>query len=136
MNTTQQIIDDMRKITMLTGQISTIHKVSLEKWCYIAFDYVEEVEIKYDLSKDRFLQAKMGFVDFYIKTKNTKEPGFQQQHITQRIDTLSGWVRDIFWKEIAVSVYIDNQLVGQSIPETSTGVDLKGDTDGSYFDKK
>lgn len=129
----QKLVDDMRKITMLTGQISTIQETSLKKWCYIAFDDVQEIEIKYDLSKDRFLQTKMGYVDFYIKTTT---PDSQQDFLQQRVDRITEWVRDLFWNEIAVSVYINDSLVKINVPELKTDVDLKGETSGLDNDKK
>jgi len=104
MNNTQQMMEDMKKITMLTGEISSIHELNLKNWIFVAFDGVQELEIKYDLTKDRTKETGEGFVEFYLKVKTDTENNM----LKQRCETLTGWVRNMFWKEIKIKVYIND----------------------------
>ena len=90
MNNTQKMMDDMKKITMLTGEISSIHELNLRNWVFVAFDGV-------DLTVD----------PAHTVPKLLKE----------RCETLAGWVRSMFWHEIRVKVNFNgvNQFTDSTI---------------------
>ncbi len=104
----------MKKITMLTGEISSIHELNLRNWVFVAFDGVESVEINYDLTKDRTKDLGEGFVDFNL----TVDPAHTvPKLLKERCETLAGWVRSMFWHEIRVKVNFNgvNQFTDSTI---------------------
>lgn len=106
----KEIIDDMRRITMLTGEISSIHIKSLRQWCFVVFDGVESVEIEYDLTKDTTKSVGEGFVNFKMNASNIELADFKKQgEFGKRCQTLATWVRNMFWPEIRVTMYLNGQ---------------------------
>ena len=110
MNNTKEILEDMRKITMLTGEISSLHEVNLKKWPYVAFDGVQEVEIKYDLTIHRTRELGEGYVEFHLKIDKQADNSL----IKERSEMLTGWVRNMFWYEIKTVVSINDTIVYQN----------------------
>lgn len=108
----QNILEDMRKITILTGTISKIHEQSLSKWPYIVFDEIGSLEVDYDLgNKDR---NGANFVNFYITS--SKE---EHEDANKRCETLTSWVRDMFWKDIDVNVFINEKNIYSNLCKPS-----------------
>ena len=111
----EKLLEDMRSITMLTGEISSVHLLNLKNWVFIAFDNVDTVEIDYDLSKAKYVSLEgrsSGFINFKI---TTKDPNYEQQNTKARSETLTQWVRSMFWKDINVHIFINNQCVFEDI---------------------
>lgn len=101
----QEMIDDMRNITMLTGQISIVQEKTIKTWPSVAYDDVVGVEIKYDLTKDYVKENGEGYVKYYINTKNIPEDA------EKRSKFLAHWIRDLFWKEIKIEVYLNEKCI-------------------------
>lgn len=99
----KEILDDMRRLTILTGEISTVHEKSLKNWPYVLFDGLVDMKIEYDLTKDYTKEVGEGFINFFIALEDIEVELFKE-----RCETLSSWVRDMFWKEIKVGVIINN----------------------------
>jgi hypothetical protein len=106
-NNTQNILEDMKKITMLTGEISNIHQKSLMTWPYVVFDSVENVEIKYDLSKSTQLAQQHNLIEFFISINQVKKT---IDNFEKRCQTLESWVENMLWSGIDVKIYINNTL--------------------------
>ena len=98
----KEILDDLRNLTMLTGELASVHEESLRKWPYVLFNGVKSVEIKYDLTKLYTQEVGEGYVAYYINIEKPGEP-------KSECDILTSWVRDMFWKEIEVSVHINDE---------------------------
>lgn len=107
--TVEAMLDDMRKITMLTGEISSVHQESLQKWPYIVFDDVEGVEVKYDLTKTTMKSAGQNLVEFFI----TMPKGYEKKGVIENFDArcrnLVSWVWQMFWVDIKVMVFINGE---------------------------
>ena len=111
----EKLLEDMRSITMLTGEISSVHLLNLKNWVFVAFDNVNTVEMDYDLSKAKYTSLEgqsSGFVNFKI---TTKDPNYEQQNTKARSETLTKWVRSMFWKDINIHIFINNQCVFEDI---------------------
>lgn len=111
----EKLLDDMRNITMLTGEISSVHLLNLKNWVFIAFDNINTVEIDYDLSKSRYTSPEEkinGFVNFKL---TTKDPEYKQENLNARSTTLTQWVRSMFWNDIDVTIFINDQSVFQDV---------------------
>jgi hypothetical protein len=122
----EKLLEDMRSITMLTGEISSVHFLNLKNWVFIAFDNVNTVEIDYDLSKAKYTSPEgggSGFINFKI---TTKDPDYEQQDTKTRSETLTQWVRSMFWKDINIHIFINNQCVFEdTITPEATPEDLR-----------
>lgn len=108
----QNILEDMRKITILTGTISKVHEQSLGKWPYIVFDDVGSLGVDYDLSKKE--KNNMNFVNFYITSSKQ-----EYEDLDKRCGKLTEWVRDMFWKEVDVNIFINEKNIYSNIYKSS-----------------
>lgn len=111
MNKADEILKDLKNITMLTGELSSVHEKSMMKWPYIAFDGVGDVEIKYDFSKDYIKEVGESYVDFYLTISKEQE---EQDKIDLRGNHIAAWVRDSLWNEIRVRVFFNNKIKYQN----------------------
>lgn len=104
-----EMLDEMRQLTIITGELSSIHLKNMQKWPYIVFDHVEEVAINYDLSKSRMLNKGVGLVEFHIKMPEE----FNQIGVIDKFDdrcrNLVYWVYGMLWVEINVLIFINGQ---------------------------
>lgn len=96
------ILEDMRKITMLTGEISSVHEESLQKWPYIIFDNVQNVEIKYDLTKEYTQETGEGYVIYRLEIPPENVP--KEEEFVKLCKILTSWVRDMLWDDIKVDI--------------------------------
>jgi hypothetical protein len=106
--TVEAMLEDMRKITMLTGEISSVHQESLQKWPYIVFDDVEGVEVKYDLTKATMESAGQNLVEFFIAMPKGHEEKGVIDRFDDRCRNLVSWVWQMFWSDIEVRVFVNN----------------------------
>lgn len=104
----KDIVEDMKKITMLTGEISNIHEKSLVTWPYIVFDNIKNVEIKYDLTKTTQLESGYNLVEFFVFTSDQNRQNID--NFEKRCETLKQWTEGMLWSGIEVRVYIDGFL--------------------------
>ena len=112
-NNVQAILDDMRRITILTGEISSVHEASLLKWPYIIFDNINDVKINYDLSKVTFQYLGKNLREFHIHKSQDKL--LSQEELDKRSNILKTWAEDMFWPNIEIKVYINEELKFKSI---------------------
>lgn len=101
----QNILEDMRKITILTGEISSIHQKNLSTWPYVVLDNIQNVEIKYDLSKSTYENMGHNFINFFITVSDQNIDDLEK-----RCETLKKWTQEMLWSEIEVNVHINNTL--------------------------
>jgi hypothetical protein len=100
------ILDDMRRITMLTGEISNVHEMSLKQWPYVLFEGVQHVSVSYDLTKQTALENGANHMSYTIYA-----PVVDEVQTKERSKILASWVRDMFWKEIDITVTVDGQII-------------------------
>jgi len=106
--TAEIILEDMKKITILTGEISNVHEKSLLTWPYVVFDHVKDVEIKYDLSKSAQLDLGYNSVEFFV---TLSEQGRQNiDNFEKRCETLKEWTESMLWSGIEIKVYVNGAL--------------------------
>lgn len=98
----EKIVEDMRRLTMLTGQLSSVHEETLYTWPLILFDNIQNVEIKYDLSKDYTQEVGEGYVIYNLDI--LPENDLEEEDFTRRCEMLTSWVRNMLWKDIKVEV--------------------------------
>lgn len=104
-NTKQEttVVDDHKKMLIMTGNLSDFQLDNLKKWPFILFDKeLEQAEINYDFTKvvanEEELSPGRVSYNFTFK-KNTK---LSREETKKKLDMLSLWTRFLFWKETKV----------------------------------
>ena len=97
------IVDDHKKMLIMTGNLSDFQLDNLKKWPFILFDKeLDRVSVKYDFTKtvanEEELSAGLVTYDFEFK-KNTK---MSREETKKKLDLLTLWTRFLFWKETKV----------------------------------
>ena len=118
-NNTKNILEDMKKITMLTGEISNIHEKSLLTWPYVVFDNIKNVEIKYDLTKSAHLELGYNLVEFFVFSSDQDRQNID--NFEKRCETLKQWTEEMFWSGVEVRVYMDGFLEYPDTLEVQNG---------------
>lgn len=103
----EKIVEDMRKLTMLTGQLSSIHEESLYAWPLVLFDGIQNIEIKYDLTKDYTQEVGEGYMTYNLEISDDEI--LEEKDFHKRCEILTAWVRDMFWNNIKVEVVAKTQ---------------------------
>lgn len=119
----EKIVEDMRNLTMLTGQLSSIHEETLYTWPLILFDNVQNVEIKYDFTKDYTQEVGEGYVIYSVDVSDDTK--YTEEEFTKRGEILTGWVRDMLWNNIKVEV--STKTMGYTNSSKDKGNGLKQD---------
>jgi len=104
MSDVEKTIEDLNKIAMLTGEISSLHEKSLKTYPYIVFNGVKDFSIKYDISKDYTKENGEGYFTFDIEIEK------EQDLLDKRCENLTEWVRNLFWREIKIEIYLNGKL--------------------------
>jgi hypothetical protein len=98
----ENIVEDMRKLTILTGQLSSVHEETLYTWPLVLFDNIENIEIKYDLTKEYTQRAGEGYVVYRLEISPENVP--KEEEFVKLCKILTSWVRDMLWDDIKVDI--------------------------------
>lgn len=115
----EKIVEDMRKLTMLTGQLSTVHEETLYTWPLVLFGNVGNVEIKYDLTKDYTQEVGEGYIVYKIDMSDDVQ--YKEEEFVKKCEILTSWVRDMFWNNIKVEVETKTQNYSNSSKDKKDG---------------
>src|ERR1035437_3140045 len=126
---TPEKVKDMAKLVHLSGRISEFHEKNLKNYALIFFDGVQEAAIEYDFSHrpsndgpketpknpDEFYKeigraALSMKSDAFVAYKLKIQPGIEQTNLDKRFDALEKSVRSLFWKDVIIKVYFNNQI--------------------------
>lgn len=123
---TEQQIREMAKLSLASNRISEVQEKNLKMYPLIFFDSVKKAEIDYDFTNNQTveteedrknLEIKYKFnkldtkhfrVSYYLTVEDTLT-GFtaQNEHMDKRFKALEDSVRNLFWKETKVEVFIN-----------------------------
>ena len=117
----EKILEDMRRLTMLTGQLSSVHEESIYSWPLILFDNVENIEIKYDLTKDYTQEVGEGYMIYKLDIAPENTPG--EDLFNRRCEMLSDWVRYMLWNNIKVDVETETRSYSNSSKDKENGLE-------------
>lgn len=98
------IVDEHRKMVMMTGNLSDFQLQNLKSWPYIVFDkeILESAKITYDFTKliaeEEELSPGTVQYDFNFKA-GTK---LNREETKKKLELLKLWVKFMFWKETEV----------------------------------
>lgn len=105
------IVEEHKKILMLSGNLSDFQFNNLKKWPFIVIgDGLKEVEIKYDFfqyvkdknSGEKVKKIYAGKITYDFKIDG--DLGFKKEELQTRLGQLIFWVKTLFWKETSVVI--------------------------------
>ena len=121
---TPELLSEMARLTALSGRISEVQERNLKMFPLVFFDGIQEVKIDYDLSyKSDVLEDEISgkliinaptrnnYIAYYLtldETKNTTD-------LDKRYMALEKSVRALFWTDISIEVYFNNQIKYKSV---------------------
>lgn len=128
MSKTQETIQEMARLTMLTNQLNDVQIQNLKTFPFVFFDGLNRVTMEYDLSNqlgaDTVENTDDGEIEYNVTPTTTShlhvtyrlviDPIFTPNNLPQRFSALEQSVRSILWKEIKVVVFFGNQKVYES----------------------
>jgi hypothetical protein len=104
-NTKQEttVVDDHKKMLIMTGNLSDFQLDNMKKWPFILFDEnLEKVEINYDFTKlvAEAEELSPGRVSYNLEFK--KGIKLNRDETKEKLKMLTLWTRFLFWKETKV----------------------------------
>jgi hypothetical protein len=95
---TQNIVDEHRKMVVMTGNISDFQIENLKQWPFVVFgEDLKESKVDYDFVQGKEGDLCAGSVNFDFNFK--KEP----KEITKGLDFLTHCTRYLFWADTEVT---------------------------------
>jgi hypothetical protein len=96
-----EIVTDLKKLIILSGQLSEIHIKNIKMFPFIFFDGVQSAEVTFDLDIAKERDGAMS-VCYRLKFKK----GFSKiDNLQQRCQALENAVKNLLWKEVDVAIY-------------------------------
>jgi hypothetical protein len=107
-------LKELAQLSLLANRISEIQEKNLKMFPFVFFEKVKEVKIDYDLGhgideKSKEIQHKSS-VTYYLTLDASANEG-PDFNIAQRFLALETSIKELFWKDIKVQVYFNNNLV-------------------------
>lgn len=106
MQITPEILSDLRKLVLITGNLSEVHINTLKTAPFIFFDKVKEVQISHNIKAEDSsgmpgLGSQVGFVIFF-------EEDYSPDLLKERTLALKNTVHTILWPEVSVTITDSN----------------------------
>lgn len=106
MSVNETVLSDLKRMTILTGKLSSVHEKTLKSAPFIFFDNIEKVSISYDIktSSEASLPGLGSKISFTIAFSESPS---DDPILEKRTEALKNTVQTLLWKE--VEVYILDQ---------------------------
>ena len=102
------IVEEHRKMLVLSWELSDFQLKNLKTWPFLLFDNIDKVEISYDFTKtiqendEEVEDLCAGKIEFnIIFNKNTK---IKKEVKEKGLETLSLWTKFLFWNDTEVII--------------------------------
>lgn len=104
-NEQEKMLEDHKKMLIMTGNLSDFQLENLKTWPFIVFDNVSKVEIEYDFSE--VLKNDLGEDTEGIGAgKVTFNLSADKVPKEDQIEKLRNWTKFLFWKDTEVEVIL------------------------------
>jgi hypothetical protein len=120
---TAQTIKEMAALVMKTNRITPIHETNMKMYPLIFFNGVTAVKIDYDLhvrddvevdDQANKLIIKAPIRNNYVAYYLTVDENSDNSNINKRLEALETSTRTLFWNDVVVEVYINDQIIYKS----------------------
>jgi len=106
---TNEILRDMARLTALSGRISEVQIKNLQMFPLVFFNSVEQVKVEYDLIPIKAMDDSPTFsnslVSYYLTLSES-----DNTDLDKRFSALEASVRQLFWSDVKVEVYFNDQI--------------------------
>jgi len=102
-------IKEMSHMTIFFNRVSSSQAKSMETYPFIYFNGLNSIELDYDLetlSPDKEASRNASVVKYFLYIN----PLAENDNLEYRFKTLERSIRDLFWKEVNIEVYINDEL--------------------------
>lgn len=100
MSNTESKVRELAKLSILSDRISEFHEENLQTYPFIFFNGVKEAKIDYNLKR-----GEKNYVSYDIALKD----GSENPSLEKRLESLDKSIKNLFWKEVSVSVYLNGK---------------------------
>ena len=100
-------IQDLTKLTLFLGRVSSVHLTNLKSYAWIFFNDVKEVSLEYSVETTDRTKPTVFSYDLSLNMESNDQP-------EKRYKALESAVRKLFWKEARIEVKINGQEVYKS----------------------
>ena len=100
-----KVIEDHKKMLMMTGNLSDFQLTNMKTWPFLLFDKeLETVKIDYDFTKlvDDNEELSPGSIEYNFEFK--KGTKLDRVETKKKLEILENWTRFMFWKETSISI--------------------------------
>jgi hypothetical protein len=106
---TPGLLKEMARLSVLSGRISETQSKNLQYFPLVFFESVKEVKIDYDLTPDKSMgdvpTHSNSLVSYYLTLDESKNDNLEKRYLA-----LEKSVRTLFWTDIVVEVYFNDQI--------------------------
>lgn len=105
-NEHDNIVEEHRKMVLMSGKISDFQLENLKKWPFIAFGRnLDKIEIEYDFTtskdgNDKSMEVCAGYVTYNFHFNDNFK--MSKDDILARLSSLTVWVKYLFWKDTQI----------------------------------
>lgn len=92
------ILDDLRKMVLVTGQLSSVHVNTLRSAPLVFFDNLDHVKISYNIDTENPVSSVVEF-QLVFNSDHIKDDIWEK-----RVDALKNTVKTILWKDIKINI--------------------------------
>lgn len=103
-----EYVNEMRRLATLSGRISEFHDKNLRMYCRIVFENFDSAAIDYQIP---IYKETSGWVKYKINTIKKKSAGNKARSVKKRAEDLARWTRDLLWRDMEVSVFINDKEI-------------------------
>ena len=110
-------LKELAQLSLLANRISEIQEKNLKMFPFVFFENLKEVKIDYDLGHGMNESTKQvhhkSSVSYYLTIEQITNNDINN-NIDKRFLALEASVRNLFWKDILVKVFINDKLAYES----------------------
>lgn len=112
----EDMINDMRKVTIATGRVSSVQMDNLKKWAKVLFKNFKNINVKYNLDPNQYEEdPKTGKMkvkhdkDFWVRYeifKKNKDDSVFETSEEETKKQLKQWIEYIFWNGVRIEIEV------------------------------
>lgn len=96
-------IQDLTKLTLFLGRVSSVHLANLKSYAWIFFNDVKEVALEYSVETTDRTKSTIFSYDLTLNMETN-------DHLEKRYLALLSAIRSIFWKEVQLRLTINGKV--------------------------